>query len=77
MNNLNKICFVKIKQDIIVPHNSEYYFEVCVSADDKINWKEIIRNSKFIQTSSFSILYSIKNFIKTRYLPKHENKSIY
>ena len=41
MNNLINM-FCQDKSGYIIQHNSEYWFELCISGDDEIKWKELL-----------------------------------
>lgn len=41
MNNLINM-FCKDKSGYIIQHNYEYWFELCISGDDEIKWKELL-----------------------------------
>lgn len=63
MNNLINM-FCENKTGYIVPHNSEYYFEVCVSADDKINWKELIETVNLYKPAHLAFYTVLKILLK-------------
>ena len=63
MNNLINM-FCENKTGYIVPHNSEYYFEVCVSADDKINWKELLETVNLYKPAHLAFYTVLKILLK-------------
>lgn len=63
MNNLINM-FCENKTGYIVPHNSEYYFEVCVSADDKINWKELLETVNLYKPAHLAFYAVLKILLK-------------
>lgn len=63
MNNLINM-FCENKTGYIVPHNSEYYFEVCVSADDKINWKELLEIVNLYKPAHLAFYTVLKILLK-------------
>lgn len=63
MNNLINM-FCENKTGYIVPHNSEYYFEVCVSADDKINWKELLETVNLYKPAHLAFYTILKILLK-------------
>lgn len=63
MNNLINM-FCEDKTGYIVPHNSEYYFEVCVSADDKINWKELLETVNLYKPAHLAFYTVLKILLK-------------
>lgn len=63
MNNLINM-FCENKTGYIVPHNSEYYFEVCVSADDKINWKELLETVNLYKPAYLAFYTVLKILLK-------------
>ena len=66
MNNLINM-FCENKTGYIVPHNSEYYFEVCVSADDKINWKELLETVNLYKPAHLAF-YTVLKILLNLYL---------
>lgn len=63
MNNLINM-FCENKTGYIVPHNSEYYFEVCVSTDDKINWKELLETVNLYKPAHLAFYTVLKILLK-------------
>lgn len=63
MNNLINM-FCENKTGYIMPHNSEYYFEVCVSADDKINWKELLETVNLYKPAHLAFYTVLKILLK-------------
>ena len=63
MNNLINM-FCENKTGYIVPHNSEYYFEVCVNADDKINWKELLETVNLYKPAHLAFYTVLKILLK-------------
>lgn len=61
MNSLINM-FCENKTGYIIPHNSEYYFEVCVSADDKVKWNELLKTVNIYKPAHL-VFYTTLNIL--------------